>query len=143
MFFLSEGETIECSQSISLLLPYYLDGIFRWTLEKIGFSVIHSCNKDVLEKAIRTAHIDIALEWQHGQEDYPIRDLFRKYNKDVPMLLCLNWNGLLPPDFPSMGYQDYLDVPWTIAELMRKCCRVLPESKKPALNVLWKRRKKN
>jgi hypothetical protein len=105
----------------------------------MGFSVIHSYKKDVVEEAIRTAHIDIALEWQHGREDHPIRDLLRKHNKNVPILLYLNWDGQFPPNFSSLGYQDYLNLPPTIDELMSKFYKVLPESKKPILRVFWKK----
>jgi len=136
---LGRGEPKEFSSFISLLLPYYLDECFRHLFEGFGFSVIHSYDKDVVEKAVRSAHIDIALEWQYGREDYPIRDLLRKYDKRVPILLCLNWDGQFPPNFSSLGYQGYLNVPWTIDELMSKFYKVLPESKKPILKVFWKR----
>jgi hypothetical protein len=139
VLYLSKGETKEFSRSISLLLPYYLDEAFRYLFETTGFCVIHSNKKDVLEEAVRSAHIDIALEWQHGREDYPIRDLLRKYNKRPPILLCLNWDGRFPPNFSSLGYQDYLDVPWTMDELMSKFYKILPVSKKPILKVFWKR----
>jgi hypothetical protein len=139
MLYLSKGETKEFSHSISLLLPNYLDEVFRYLFERIGFSVIHNYNRDLLEEAIRSVDIDIALEWQHGREDYPIRDLLWKYNKRIPILLSLNWDGRFPPDFLSLGYQDYLDVPWTTDELMSKFYRVLPEGKRPILKVFWKR----
>jgi hypothetical protein len=89
MLYLSKGGTKEFSRFISLLLPCYLDVCFRHLFERIGFSVIHSYEKDAVEEAVRPAHIDIALEWQWGREDYPIRDLLRKYNRRVPILLLL------------------------------------------------------
>lgn len=143
MHCLSKGEVKEFSHSITLLLPYYLDEVFRLLFEDMGFSVIHSYKGDVLEEAVRTAPIDIALEWQHGPEDYPIWDLLRKHNKSVPILLCLNWNGQFPRYFSSLGYQDYLNVPWTMDELMSKFHKALPESKKPILRVFWKRCKES
>lgn len=139
MLYLSEGEKKEFSDSISLLLPYYLDECFRHLFERIGFSVIHSYERDVVEEAVRSAHIDIALEWQWGREDYPIRDLLRKHNRRIPILLFLNWDGLFPPKFSSLGYDGYLDLSWGMDELMRRFCRVLPESKRPILRVFWKR----
>ena len=141
MLYLSKGETKEFSRSISLLLPYYLDEAFRYLFERIGFSVIHSYKRELVEEAVRSAHIDIALEWQHGRDDYPIRDLLRKYSRRAPILLCLNWDGQFPPNFLSQGYQDYLDVPFGTDELMRKFYRVLPESRRPILKVFWKRYK--
>ncbi len=137
----SKSKTRDSSPSITVLLPYYMIDCFRLLFEDMGFSVIHSENRGLLQKAIRAAHIDIALEWQHDREDYPIRDLLRKYNKRVPILLCLNWNGRLPRDFPSIGYEDYLNVPWTIDELMSKCYKALPEDKKPILKAIWRRNK--
>jgi hypothetical protein len=142
MLRLSKGKEKQFSHSITLLLPYYLGDSFRLLFEALGFSVIHSEKRDMLEQAIRSTPIDIALEWQHGREDYSIRDLLRKYNKRVPILLLLNWNGYLPPDFPNLGYIDYLDVPWAMDELMSKFHRALPESKRPILRVIWKGRKR-
>jgi len=139
MFYLSKGETKEFSRFISLLLPYYLDECFRHLFERIGFSVIHSYERDLVEEAIRSTHIDIALEWQHGREDYPIRDLLRKYSKSAPILLFLNWDGQFPHDFSSLGYDGYLDLSRGMDELMRKFYKALPESKRPILRVFWKR----
>ncbi len=139
MLCLSKDETREFSRFISLLLPYYLDECFRHLFERIGFSVIHSYERALVEEAVRSAHIDIALEWQHGREDYPIRDLLRKYNRRVPILLFLNWDGQFPPDFSSLGYDGYLDLSWGMDALLSKFYRVLPESKRPILRVFWKR----
>jgi hypothetical protein len=108
----------------------------------MGLTVIHSYQPEVLEEEVKHFHIDLALEWQHGPEDYPIRDLLGKYNKNVPIFLCLNWNGRLPPNFSSLGYQDYLNVPWKIDELVGKFYEALPESKKPILKDLWEKVKK-
>ena len=139
MLCLSKGETKEFSHSISLLLPYYLDECFRHLFEGMGFSVIHSYERGLVEEAVRSAHIDLALEWQHGREDYPIRDLLRKYNRRVPILLFLNWDGQFPPNFSSLGYDGYLDLSWGMDELMSRFCTVLPESKRPILRVFWRR----
>ena len=143
MLCLSKGERKEFSRFISLLLPYYLDECFRTLFEGVGFSVIHSYQRDLVEEAVRSAHIDIALEWQHGREDYPIRDLLRKHNKRVPILLFLNWDGQFPPNFSSLGYDGYLDLSWGVGDLISRFYKVLPESKRPIMRVLLKRCKEN
>jgi hypothetical protein len=139
MLYLPEVEPQESSKSITLLLPWYLDEAFIHLFNSMGFSVIHSYSPEVLEREINQFHIDLALEWQHGPQDYPIRNMLRKCNKNVPIFLCLNWNGRLPPNFPSLGYRDYLKVPWKINELMSRFYEALPESKKPELKDLWEK----
>ena len=129
----------ESSKSITLLLPSYLDETFIHLFNSTGLTVIHSYRPEVLEGEVRQFHIDLALEWQRGPEDYPIRDLLRKCKKSVPILLLLNWNGRIPSNFSSLGYNDYLDVPWEIDELISKFEEVLPESKKPILTDLWEK----
>ena len=129
----------ESSKSITLLLPSYLDETFIHLFNSTGLTVIHSYRPEVLEQEVRQFHIDLALEWQRGPEDYPIRDLLRKCKKSVPILLLLNWNGRIPSNFSSLGYNDYLDVPWEIDELISKFEEVLPESKKPIFRDLWEK----
>ena len=84
MLYLPKVEPQESSKSITLLLPRYLDEVFIHFFNSMGFSVIHSYSPEVLEKEINQFHIDLALEWQHGPQDYPIRDLLRKHKKKVP-----------------------------------------------------------
>jgi len=130
----------ESSKSIVLLLPLYLDETFIHLFNSMGFTVIHSHNPEVLEGEVRQFHIDLALEWQRGPEDYPIRDLIRKCNKNIPIFLMLNWNGRLPPNFSNLGYHEYLKVfPWENDEFMGKFYEALPESKKPILRDLWEK----
>ena len=139
MRYFPKDEPQESSKSITLLLPSYLDETFIHLFNSTGLTVIHSYRPEVLEQEVRQFHIDLALEWQRGPEDYPIRDLLRKCKKSVPILLLLNWNGRIPSNFSSLGYNDYLDVPWEIDELISKFEEVLPESKKPILRDLWEK----
>lgn len=146
MLYLPKDESKELSKSIILLLPWYLDEVFIPFFNSMGFSVVHSYRPELLEGEIKQFHIDLALEWQHGPEDYPIRDLLRKCKKEIPILLSLNWDGRVPSNFSSLEYRDYLKVPWEIDELVSKFYKVLPESKKKILKDLWKkvkRRSKN
>jgi hypothetical protein len=129
------------SKSIILLLPSYLDGLIL-LFTGMGFAVVHSYDSKVLEMEIKEFDIDLALEWQHGPEDYPIRDMLRKCKREIPVLLTLNWNGRLPSKFSTLGYRDYVSCPWTIDGMMSKFYGVLPESKKPMLKDIWERAKK-
>lgn len=138
MLYLPKGEPQESSKSITLLLPWYLVETFIHFFNSMGFSVIHSYDPEVLETEIKEFDIDLALEWQHGPQDYPIRNLLRKCKKEVPIFLSLNWNTV-PSNLWSLGYQDYLNVPYKIEELMSKFYQVLPESKKPILKDLWEK----
>jgi hypothetical protein len=142
MLYFPKDAPQESSKSITLLLPCYLDEGFISLFNSMGFSVIHNYQSKVLEEEIKQFHIDLALEWQHGPEDYSIRDLLRKCNKNAPIFLYLNWNGLSPPNFPSLGYQDYINFPVKIDELISKFYEALPESKKPLLKDLWEKAKR-
>ena len=130
------------SKSIVLVLPPCLDGMiqhFTW----MGFAIVHSFDLEMLEAEIKEYNADIGLEWQHGPEDYTVRDTIRKSGKEIPVLLVLNWNGKLPADFPSLGYCDYIKCPWTLDtfnEIMGKFYAALPESKKSILMALWETR---
>jgi hypothetical protein len=140
LYFPKEGSQ-ELSKSIILLLPYYLEGFIPF-FNAMGFSVIHSYDAEELQKEIKEFDIDLALEWQHGPEDYPIRDMLWKCQKEVPIFLSLNWNGSIPPNFSNLGYQGYLNVPWEIDVLMSQFYEVLREGKKPILKDLWEKVKK-
>ena len=138
MLYFPKDEPQESSKSITLLLPSYLDETFIHFFNSMGLAVIHSYHPEVLEEEVRQFHIDLALEWQHGLEDYPIRDLLRRYKKSVPIFLCLNWSGA-PSNVSDLGYQDYLNVPWKIDELINKFYEASPGSKKPLLRELWEK----
>jgi len=124
-------------KGITMLLPFYLNEHFPSLFEDIlGFRILWTDNKQDTEKIVESFTIDIALEWQHGREDYPIRDILRKYNKkDVPILLCLNYHGQPPPNFDNLGYAGYLKIPFKMAELKQKIYEVLPESTKALLKA--------
>ena len=129
------------SKSIVLVFPPYLDGLVP-IFTGAGFAIIHSHDPEVLEMEIKEFDPDLALEWQHGPQDYLIRDMIRKCKKEIPVFLTLNWNGRLPPNFSTLGYRDYVSCPWTIDGMMSKFYGVLPESKKPMLKGIWERAKK-
>jgi hypothetical protein len=116
---------------ISLLLPYHLDE--AWCLIFSDFQVLWADNRIDLERIIQRSPIDLALEWQHGPEDYPIRDLLRRHQKDASVFLCLNWNSRIPRNFQELGYTGYLYVPFNIDEMRRKFYDALPVNKRGLL----------
>ncbi|MBM4305951.1 MAG: hypothetical protein FJ123_04350 [Deltaproteobacteria bacterium] len=120
MLYLPKGQVRKSSKTITILLPYYLHEGFISFFNAMGFAVVHSPRAEALEKDITQHPFDLAIEWQHGPKDYPIRNLLKKHKKSIPILLSLNWNGSVPNNFPSLGYQDYLNVPWKINELKSK-----------------------
>jgi hypothetical protein len=130
MLYLPKDRIRKPSEPITLLLPYYLHEGFISFFNAMGFAVIHSPQAEALEREITQHPIDLAIEWQHGPRDYPLRNLLKEHKKSIPILLSLNWNGTVPPDFPSLGYQDYLQVPWKIGELKSKLDKALAKNKK-------------
>ena len=116
---------------ISLLLPYYLDHNFSDLFQDYGFRVFWASKREDAEKIVAENEPDIAIEWQYGPNDYPIRDMLRKYGRRTPVILALNWNNLLPHDDPrEIGYAGYCDVPFNLDELMSLFYKVLPDRKK-------------
>ncbi len=100
------------SNNIKLLLSYYLDENFKMLFDPLGYDVLWAETSEETEKMIKDNHdIDIALEWQHGAEDYPIRDLLQKYKRSTKVILALNWNNEKPANLRNLGYFDAIDVP--------------------------------
>ena len=132
------GETINklLNLQMSLLLPYYLHDGFKDIFECYGFKVLWSNNREELENIIQSNEIDLALEWQHGEFDFTIRDLLSKNNKNIPIFLCLNWNGKLLIDYKELGYCDWLEVPFPSDDFWDKFYKVLPEHKRKILTFM-------
>jgi len=127
------------TERISLLLPYYLNDAFACIFEDVGFKTLWAESADGLKAVVEEYQVDLALEWQHGERDFPIRDLLRRTHEDVPVLLALNWNGKAPADFPELGYAHTLDVPFDPSELLAKCYDVIPKMKRKLImeTELW------
>lgn len=119
---------------ISLLLPYYLDDVFAGIFREVGFEVFWADNQEDTEKIIKDNEPDLAIEWRHGDEDFPIRDLLRKHGRQTSVILALNWLRDPPPDDPAeIGFVGYLDVHFPLRELLSLCYKVLPASKRHGL----------
>jgi len=115
--------------NLSLLLPYYLDKTFSEIFREIGFEVFWADNRADTEKVIIENEPDLAIEWRYGDDDFPIRDLLRKYRRRTPIFLALNWGGPLP-DPGEIGCTGYIDVPFKMMELMDLFYKALPERKR-------------
>jgi len=92
-----------------------------------------AANLEELEQISINNNVDLAIEWQYGEQDYPIRNMLEKIGKVVPIYLCLNWNGKAPVNVQDLGYVDTLTVPWTIEELRQKFPRMLTPDKREIL----------
>jgi len=119
----------QSSRRITLLLPYYLINSFATLFESYGFKVLWSESAEETEELIVGTHIDLAIEWQHGEEDHPIRDLLKKYGRDTSVLLALNWNLRAPVNLKELGYVDSLVTPFSETEMRRKFLEALPATK--------------
>ncbi len=121
---------------VTLLLPWYLVSVFSEIFEHIGFRVLWSETPEELHRMLDGAAIDIALEWQHGPDDYPVRDLLRARGVDVPIFLCLNWRKRPPGDLRDLGYVGWLRVPFQVLPMLRLFMMALPAERGPAMEVL-------
>ena len=129
----------EITERISFLLPYYLDDAFACIFEDIGFKVVWAESAEGIKSIVKENQVDLAIEWQHGRRDFPIRDQLRRTQKEVPVLLALNWNCKAPDDFPELGYRHTLVVPFDLTELLAKIFDVLPAEKRKLImdTELW------
>lgn len=118
---------------ISLLLPYYLDETFSEAFQDLGLRVLGGHSRETTKRVVMENEPDVAIEWQHGRNDFPIRDLLREYRRKTPVVLSLNWNGSLPDNFEELGYMGYVNVPFKTSELLRFFYRVLPDRKRSIL----------
>lgn len=119
---------------ISLLLPYYLDESFLKIFQNIGFRVLWADSQETTEVTIMENEPDLAIEWQHGPDDFPIRDLLKKHGRETPVILLLNWSPQLhADDFEELGYAGCVNVPYKLGKLMRLFHRHLTDGKKSVL----------
>ena len=86
---------------ISLLLPYYLDDVFAGIFREVGFEVFWADNQEDTENIIRDNEPDLAIEWRHGDGDFPgprIRDLGRQAGVPgpIPKLFGREPDGMPP-----------------------------------------------
>lgn len=109
-------------------MPYYLNFDFKVWFEELGYIVYWSDNLSDIEIFIKNEKIDVGLEWQWGEYDYTILNLVKEHEKNIPVILCLNWNRKLPGNFTALGYQDYLTVPFKVEEVRKKIHQVVKKS---------------
>jgi hypothetical protein len=123
-------------QTISLLLPYYWDEHMPNLFNTLGFKILWPNYEDVSQRRIETEKLvmntnpDLAIEWQRGPDDFPIRDLLRKYERKTPVVLILNGHRTLPIALSEIGCAGYLNALYKITEVLSVFYKVLPEKKK-------------
>jgi DNA-binding NtrC family response regulator len=120
---------------IKVLLPYYLNSGFKDIFENLGFRVFWSEDMHEAEDFIKNEQIDIAFEWQRGRMDFPLKNIIKKYNKKIPIILCLNWDGELPGDIHDLGYIDSLNIPIKNEDLFKIVEKFLDDRQKKILRV--------
>ena len=129
-------DTGDSMDSITLLLPYYSGDMFRDIFQAMyGFEILWTDNPVDTEQLIIKHEPDLAIEWQHGPDDFPIRDFLRKHGRRTPVFLSRNWGDplALPDDPKDIDCAGYLSVPFTVEETAGQFYRILPDSKKSRL----------
>lgn len=134
-------------QTMSILLPYYWWEDIAKTLEMFGFKIFWSDYPEVfrrkteIEKLVMDNDPDLAIEWRWGINDFPIRDLLKKYGRSTPVLLARNLRTPLPNDPHEIGCAGYLNVPFKLGEMLSGFYKALPDRKKPLLLKLYETNK--
>lgn len=120
----------ELQEKVTLLLPYYLDDTFLRIFEAEGLRVVWAPTAKELEVLVAPLQIDLAIEWQHSEKDFTVRDMLRRLGKETPVFLALNWNCQVPRNFETLGYAGFFPIPFDLREMQQKFFSVLPEAKK-------------
>lgn len=124
------------NKKFTLLLSYYflIDDIPE-ALKEIGFDVLYAKDQEwdnkiaEFEEVVKESNADAAIELQHGEE-FPVRDLLRKYKKLTPVLIAKNYGGSLPENPNELGFAGYLSYPFSIKDLISELIKILPKDKK-------------
>lgn len=106
----------------AILLSHHLCSSFRDLFECVGFDVTWAQDIYHLKELASARHIDIALEWQHGEMDFPVRDLLRALDKRPLLVLARNWRANGWQNIRCVqeaGYDMAIDVPFPVAELQK------------------------
>lgn len=130
----------ERRNTISLVLDMKLDEAVKDVFQNLGFKVFWSgAGEEQLERMIEFESVDIALNYQYGPEDFCLRDMIWRKNKNIPVFVTLNYNRQLPPHYFSQGLAGYID--WSdgdnvLNEMRRKFYVVLSPEKREVLKRL-------
>ena len=106
---------------VRVLLSHYLSpsfaSIFRW----LGCEVVWADRAEELRALAAECDIDVAFEWQHAENDFPVRDMLRDMGKTgVLLVMCRNYRKGLwdnEADVKANGYDVALDTPFPVAKL--------------------------
>jgi len=126
----------DAKQTMIILLPYYWWGYIPELFEAYGFKTLWPDYEEVSQRRIETEKLvmnndpDLAIEWQWGPDDFPIRDLLRKYGRKTPVALAMNWHRTLPGTLSKIGCAGCLNVPFRLREILSVFYKVLPQKKK-------------
>ncbi len=108
----------QSEQKLFLIHPYYWDAEFPNLFEYMGFRIFWSKHPDMIQKRKETEEFvqennpALALERQHGEDDFPIRDLLQKYDKETPVILILNWEAFIQHNHKENRVACYLRSPF-------------------------------
>ena len=70
----------------------------------------------------RSSRIDLALDWQHGEEDFQLRDMLTEIGKRPRLIMARNFRKGIWSDETSLralGYDLGIDVPFTVQDIKR------------------------
>ena len=83
-------------------------------------------NIDDLRDLALVRQIDVALEWQWGDNDFSVRDMLAEVGKKVPVIVARNWRRWDDEEeVHTHGYDAAIDVPFPVEELIATCERLL------------------
>lgn len=113
----------------TLLLPWYLGSEFQDLFTALDFRVLWDETREGVRTQLERESPDLAMEWQHGDRDFPVRDLLRECGRTAALFLCLNWRSRPPSDFRELGYIGWLRGPFGLVPTLRLFRDVLGEEK--------------
>jgi len=111
-------------RKLTILLSFRLSPEYSELFKDLGYNVVWATDPDSLQKLAQVNDIDLALEWQHGETDFSVRDMLRQIGKKVPIIMCRNWRQGIWNDDRELkihGYAAAVDVPFKVDEFMELC----------------------
>lgn len=106
----------------SILLSYHMGEGFVPLFRSFGFDAVWDRDAEQLKEMARSSRIDFALDWQHGEEDFQLRDMLTEIGKRPRLIMARNFRIGIWSDETSLralGYDLGIDVPFTVQDIKR------------------------
>jgi hypothetical protein len=117
-----ELTVIKADRKPTMLLSHNMGEGFVSLFRSFGFDVVWDRDAGRLKEMARSSRIEHALEWQHGEEDFQIRDMLTEIGKRPRVIMARNFRiGIWSDEtaLKALGYDLAIDVPFALQNIKR------------------------